>query len=178
MRIYYVSLFYRNEAIPRGTNAVFNVLSESMSQEHITIIKKLSEPKRDEELATELNVKETVVRTLLNDLHMKSLVEYERTKNKKTGWYTYTWRKRDDKIAEYIQMYIQTKIDGLNRDVDAEKNGSLFKCSCSQVNLESAMESNFVCPQCDEPYKEYSNLKDTVEVETEIARLNKLLKAF
>jgi transcription factor E len=149
-----------------------------MSQDHITLIKKLSEPKRDEELASELNVKETVVRTLLNDLHMKSLVEYERTKNKKTGWYTYTWKKRDDKITEYIQMFIQAKIDDLYRDLDAEKNGSLFKCSCSQVNLESAMESNFVCPQCDEPYKEYSNAKDTDEVEAEIARLNKLLKVF
>lgn len=160
-----------------GNDLIFSILLESMSSDHITLIKKLATPKRDEELASELNVKETVVRTLLNDLHMKSLVEYERTKNKKTGWYTYTWKMRSDKLTEYIQNYLQAKIENLQRELDAEKNGSIFKCSCSQVSLEIAMETNFVCPQCDEVYQEYSNSKDTSEIEAEIARLNKLLKA-
>jgi transcription factor E len=148
-----------------------------MSQEHVTVIQKLCEPKRDEELAAELNVKETVIRTLLNDLHMRSLVEYERTKNKKTGWYTYMWKKRDDKLAVYAQSYLQGKLDGLVSDLSAEKNGSLFKCSCSRVSLEAALESNFVCPQCDEQYKEFNGTRNLDELEAEIARVKRILNS-
>lgn len=154
-----------------------NILSESMSIDHVTIIKRLSEPKRDEEIAAELNVKETVIRTLLNDLHLKSLVEYERTKNKKTGWYTYLWKKREDKISEYIQSYLQNRLDVLSADLDTEKNGSSLKCSCSQVSLEKAIETNFVCPECDEPYMEFDNSKNVYEIEAEIARINNLLNS-
>jgi len=59
------------------------ILSETMSEGHVTVIETLSKPKHDEDIAAELNLKPTVVRTLLNDLHIKNLVEYERTKNKK-----------------------------------------------------------------------------------------------
>ncbi len=153
-----------------------DVLSESMSPEHVQIIVKLSEPKRDEELASELSVKETVIRTLLNDLHVKSLVEYERTKNKKTGWYTYLWRKRDAKLNEYIIDYLQNKLKDLQNTLDSEKNGSMFKCSCSKVSIENATETNFVCPECNEPYKESDNSTDVNEIEAEIVRINKIIE--
>lgn len=158
-------------------NLVATILSESMSPDHVTIIKRLSEPKRDEEIAAELNVKETVIRTLLNDLHLKSLVEYERTKNKKTGWYTYLWKKREDKVAEYIHSYLKNRLDDLCTGLEAEKNGSTFRCTCSMVSLEKAMETNFICPECDEPYKEFDNSKNVCEMEAEIVRINNLLKA-
>ena len=80
------------------TDTLHDILIETMSTDHITVIKLLSEPRHDEDIAGELDVKATVVRTLLNDLHAKSLVEYERTKNTKTGWYTYLWKKRNDNI--------------------------------------------------------------------------------
>lgn len=157
-------------------NLAIAILSESMSPDHVTIIKKLSEPKRDEEIAAELNVKETVIRTLLNDLHLKSLVEYERTKNKKTGWYTYLWKKREEKITEYIQNYLQNRLDILQADLDVEKNGSAFRCGCSRVSLEEATETNFVCPECNEPYMEFDNSTNVYKIEAEIVRLSNLLR--
>ena len=98
------------------------VLSDSLSEEHVTVIEQLSKPQHDEEIAADLDVKATVVRTILNDLHARSLVEYERTKNKKTGWYTYLWKKREDKINEYIQSYLHRKLESLDTQLVSEKN--------------------------------------------------------
>ncbi len=154
-----------------------NILAESMSKDHVTVIEKLSEPKRDEELAAELNVKETIVRTLLNDLHVKSLVEYERTKNKKTGWYTYLWKKRDNKVMEYINNYLQNRLDGLYQTLNEEKNGMIFKCSCSRVSFEKATNTDFICPECNEPYLAFDNSKEISEIETEIAKINNFLRS-
>jgi len=155
---------------------IVNILVESMSEDHVTIIKKLSKPKRDEELAAELNVKETIVRTLLNDLHARSLVEYERIKDKRTGWYTYLWKRRSDKIEEYISNYLHDKLNDLYRKLDEEKNGT-FRCSCSRVSLEKAMDTNFICPECNEPYVNLDNSDEISKIETEIARINNFLKS-
>jgi transcription initiation factor TFIIE subunit alpha len=156
---------------------ITNILAESMSMDHVTVIEKLSEPKRDEEIAAELNVKETIVRTLLNDLHIKSLVEYERTKNKKTGWYTYLWKKREDKLKEYINGYLQNKLDVLCHRLNEEKNGSTFKCSCSRVSFEMAIDTDFMCPECNGPYIDFDNSKEISRIEIEIAKINNLIRS-
>lgn len=156
------------------------IISESLSKEHFTVIKKLSKPKHDEDIAAELKLKATVVRTLLNDLHMKNLVEYERSKNKKTGWYTYLWKKRDDKIQEYVDSYISNKLKELNTLLELEKQGNIrFVCECDsgkRVPLEEAMETNFICPCCNTAYVESSSTEMIKKLESEIRRLKKKAK--
>lgn len=152
------------------------VLEESMSPEHVIVIQKLSKPKRDEEIASELGVKETIVRTLLNDLHAKSLVEYDRTKNKSTGWYTYIWKRRDDKIDEYIRDYLRNKLIEKITELEREKNGITFNCACSRVSLERATEFYFVCPECHEHFTEFDNSEIVKNLESEIAKINELLE--
>lgn len=161
----------------RLNNSLLNdILEESMSRDHVTVIEKLSEPKHDEDIAAELNLKATIIRTLLNELHARSLVEYERTKNKKTGWYTYLWKRRDDKIDEFIQSYLNHKLDTLNKQLQAEKYRVTFNCSCSRVDLEEAMETNFICPRCNETFVEFDNGKIIRKLKSEIRKINKLLK--
>ena len=63
----------------------------------IDVLEKLSEWRYDNDIADELDVKVVTVRRLLNELHEFDLVSYKRTKNKETGWYTYIWKKREDK---------------------------------------------------------------------------------
>lgn len=153
-----------------------NILTESMSKDHVTVVDKLSKPKHDEDIAAELNLKATVVRTLLNDLHAKSLVEYKRTKNKRTGWYTYLWKRREDKIEEFIQYYLDNRLDILNKQLQEEKYSTTFNCSCRRVPLEEAMNTNFICPECNETFVNFDNFKLIKKLESEIRRIKKLLK--
>ena len=152
------------------------ILARSMSNDHVHIINKLSEPKRDEEIATELNMKETTVRTLLNDLHGEGLVDYKRTKNKKTGWYTYTWKKRGEKIGSYVIDHLSVELQKLNDRLDREENGTILACSCSRIPLSEAMELDFLCPECNEPFQMQDNSKDMESIRKEIDSINEILQ--
>ncbi len=155
----------------------FDIISETLTKEHATIIKHLSKPTQDEEIAKELNLKATIVRTLLNDLHARNLVEYERTKNKKTGWYTYLWMAREDRLEGYIRDYLENKLNKLTIDLNSEKDLITFNCSCSRVSFEIAYENTFVCPKCNEKLGEFNNKKIVNQLRTEIAKINSLLGA-
>ena len=125
-----------------------DILIESLSDGHVAVLDKLEDPKYDEDVASELDLKATIVRTLLNDLHENGLVEYQRTKNKKTGWYTYLWVRRDDKVSEYGQKYLNSRLKRLSTQLDDETQTVTFQCACMRVPYEAAIESNFNCPVC------------------------------
>ena len=154
---------------------VRDVLVESLSDGHVNVLERLSEPKYDEDVADELKVKATVVRTLLNDLHDNSLVEYQRTKNKKTGWYTYLWVRREDKVMDYVQKYLNTQLLELNSRLDDESKNVTFQCNCMRVPYVVAIESNFVCPSCKEELIECDNSEIIDEIVSEVSRLDSLL---
>jgi len=149
------------------------VFSESLSEGHISIIRKLTQPMYDEDIAAELGIKATTVRTMLNDLHERNLVEYERIKNKATGWYTYIWKKREDKLREYIKTFLEEKINRLNEELEIERAG-VFKCSCRVVSLEEAIENNFICPNCKETFVNFNNSSKIRELKKEIERTKEL----
>ena len=151
-----------------------DILTETMTKDHMTVIETLSKPKHDEDIAAELSIKPTVVRTLLNDLHIKNLVEYERSKNKKTGWYTYLWKRREDRIDDFVQSHISGKLNDLQKQLELEKEGITFNCACNRVNLAEAMETNFTCPACSEAFTESDNGKVIKRLEIEIKKLNKI----
>ena len=153
-----------------------DVLNMSMSNDHVEIMKKLSKPKHDEDIAGELGIKATIVRTLLNDLHAKGLVEYDRMKNKKTGWYTYLWMKREDKVDEYLDGYLQETLEELNSQLESEKDTAFFGCSCSKVAMGRAMELNFMCPECNGAFTEFNNNKTVRQLNGQIAKINRILK--
>lgn len=159
----------------RKKSVLRDILVEGLSEEHVSIIEKLSEPKYDEDVAAELKLKATIVRTLLNDLHINNLVGYERSKNKKTGWYTYLWNRRDDKVREYIQSYLKKRIEELNKQLETEREGMSFNCSCNRVPFEAAVELGFKCPECNEKMGEYNNSEIVDRIVNEISKVNSLL---
>ena len=57
----------------------------------IQIYEKDNSSIRDEEMAAKLGLKVTDVRTILNRLHYRGMANYQKKRNKKTGWYSYTW---------------------------------------------------------------------------------------
>jgi len=162
---------------------IIKILEETISKEHIKILEQLREPRYDEDIAEELNEKAVTIRKLLNELHDKELVQYVRTKNPKTGWYTYVWDRRNDKILEYVKNQINDKISGIDEKLDYEKNSLMFACPCSEeyVQMTRAMEINFLCQKCDGNLIEFDNSDivrdfetDKSELETELGKINKI----
>ena len=60
-------------------------------------------PAKDEDIAKKMpDLKITEIRTILNRLHYRGIACYQKTKNPKTGWYSYTWEIKAPRIAELI----------------------------------------------------------------------------
>jgi len=121
-------------------------------------------------------VKATIVRTILNELHHNSLLEYQRTKNKRTGWYTYLWNRREDKINEFIQSYLKNKLLELNDQLNEETQTITFQCECKRVPYEIAMDTSFNCGECSNKYEEVDNSDFIDGLVGEIARVNSLIE--
>jgi len=153
------------------------VLGESLSDQHIAVIDQLTEPQYDEDVAESLGIKATIIRTLLNDLHENSLVEYHRTKNKKTGWYTYKWVRREDRIKKHIQDHLSQKISMLQEQLEQENNGLSFKCNCGIVDYHNAMENMFICQSCGSAYKRYEDGKAVDGIVQQITEINSILQS-
>ncbi|MFH1721465.1 MAG: hypothetical protein ABH950_02540 [Candidatus Altiarchaeota archaeon] len=164
------------QASKNNGKLIRSLLIESMSEDHIKIMDSLNEPKHDEDIAEELDVKATIIRTLLNDLHAENLVEYERTKNKKTGWYTYKWNRREDKVDEFVQGYLQKKLRNLNQQLDEQETGIIFSCRCENLSYDEALLKNFICEKCNSPHKEYDSAELVAKITTDIALINSLIE--
>ena len=152
-----------------------NILVESLSEDHVKVIESLSDPQYDEDISEELEIKATIVRTILNDLQSSNLVEYDRFKNKSTGWYTYLWKRRDDKVNEYINSYLQEKLMALTKELESEKTGMKFSCKCTVIPFESALDSEFSCHECGESLKEHDNSEKIDNLVSEISSVEGIL---
>ncbi|ODS35166.1 MAG: hypothetical protein A7315_14950 [Candidatus Altiarchaeales archaeon WOR_SM1_79] len=110
----------------------------------IDVLERLSDWRYDNDIAEELDVKVVTIRKLLNELHEFDLVTYRRAKNKETGWYTYIWKRREDKAADYVNEYLNFHLLNLRNNLEHEESNVWLVCSCDRVTLDCAMESNFI----------------------------------
>ena len=126
-----------------------NVAGE-MAVDLVRICEKKQGRITDEELAQKLKLKVTEVRTILNRLHYRGIAGYQKTKNKKTGWYAYTWAIKSKRIAELIIEQQEEKIQKAERKIELESNYVFFNCknACDSIPFEIAAEYHFKCPTC------------------------------
>ncbi len=106
----------------------------------------------DEQIANELGVKVTVVRAVFNRLHFWGIMDYDRTRDEETGWYTYTWHFLPEKLFEKLVEELQQEIDDIKTKIKELENVMLFECKSGHVRVpfEVAMEYGFRCPECGE----------------------------
>ncbi len=106
----------------------------------------------DEEIFNNFDddTKLTKIRSILNKLHYKGIATYERTRDKNSGWYTYTWDLKTNRIVELITQIHNESIEGYETRLENEQNYVYFQCpnNCERMPFEIASEYNFKCPEC------------------------------
>ncbi|MBN1160312.1 MAG: hypothetical protein JXA43_03760 [Candidatus Diapherotrites archaeon] len=137
----------------------------------------------DEVYAEKLSLKITEIRTILNRLHYRGLVEYQKTRDEKSGWYTYTWGIKKVEIANLLKKKLQEELEKYQEKLQANESYMMFSCSndCHKVPFEIAAEYEFRCPDCTEEMKsldeaeEAEKIRDIIdEIGVEIANINRL----
>ncbi len=116
----------------------------------VRICEKTNSRVTDEQLAKKMRLKVTEVRTILNRLHYRGIACYQKTKNKRTGWYSYTWNINSRRIVELLVDEQRESIEKLEKAQDFEKTYTYFSCrkKCASIPFEVAAEFQFKCPEC------------------------------
>ncbi len=147
----------------------------------VEVFEKKKKAITDEEIVKQFKkeaLKITEIRTILNQLHYRGIVCYQKSKNKKTGWYSYTWEIQPERIAEQIIEKKTEEINKLRKKIELESNYTMFSCKnkCNTYPFEIAAEYYFNCPQCGKPLEAINQEKEKKKTIKEIKKIEKELE--
>ncbi len=113
----------------------------------------------DEELAAQTGINLNSVRHTLYTLYEKRLAEYRRIKNNKTGWLTYLWHLRIDRVYDVIAEDMEVILEKLEAREKFEEENDFYICkSCGfMFTFSQAMDCQFQCPSCDIGLEHFDN---------------------
>jgi len=150
-------------------------LSEVFGEHGTKIIHLIDTPMEDKEISAKLDTDTSSVRTFLNELLANNLVNLYRVRHD-TGYTNYSWVRRADKIAEYVNQVMEKKIRKLDRQLNSPEE-IVFECGCARVDYGSAIEYGFYCSDCGKSFKETNPMKGSRKIKAEMKRLEGLISA-
>ena len=128
----------------------------------------------DEQIGKKMkHLKITEIRALLNRLHFHGIATYQKTRDSKSGWYSYTWSIKNPRIVELILEEHGDKVSQLEQKLDYEKEHEFFSCkkACDSLAFEIAAEYHFKCPTCGHTMDRIDNEKRVKGIKRHIKRI-------
>ncbi len=138
----------------------------------------------DEDIGKKIPLKITEIRTILNRLHYRGIACYQKTKNTKTGWYSYTWEIKNNRIAELILEKQADELGKLEKEIEFQGSHDFFSTGkdMPEYPFEIAAEYGFKCPETGKNLEAVDNkkriklLKKKIDtIKSEIAGLENLI---
>ena len=121
-----------------------------------------------------MKLKVTNVRTILNRLHYRGITNYDKTRDKQTGWYYYVWTFDVQRMVKLVIEEQSEEISFLEKKKLEIQEYSLFGCAnCDSVPFEVAMEYNFKCPNCGKTMESINQDLQKKKINKEINMLKK-----
>ena len=162
------------------TNAVVeDLITEIIGEDVLPLIRLLKNKKNVSEfkLADSLNITVNQTRNMLYRLHNYSLVTFTRKKDKKKGWYIYYWTLDLKSVKNEVIAFKKKKLGEFKARLDKESEGSYLVCpmGCTRMNMETAMEHNFSCPECNQVLQEQNNQRTIDNLKLRIAEMEEEL---
>ena len=128
----------------------------------------------DEDIEQKIKkLKITEIRSILNRLHYRGIACYNKTKNKNSGWYTYTWEIKQRRIVELIIEQHSELLQKLEQKARFEENHAFFACKkeCEETAFEIAAQYEFHCPECGDMMQPIDSTKRTKNIQGQISSL-------
>jgi transcription initiation factor TFIIE subunit alpha len=151
------------------------MLCEALGGDTVEVINIIDTPMEDKEISKELNFETSKVRVILNDLLAKNLVHLDRDRQD-TGYCYYRWVRREDKIKEYVNTYLEGKIRELGGMLP-EDDEILFECGCNRFDYGKAIELGFTCPDCGRKLSHANTGKGSRKIKDELKKLHAIRNA-
>ena len=135
----------KNESNLLSNELIQRYLTENYGRKALLLLSKIEKNESDEKLAKKANLTANETRAILNKLYEGGLVNYS-TKQSKSGWYTYLWSVRNDRLQKILEMK--------KKDVEEAKKKDVYVCpncysrSGIEYSFEEALNNKFKCLEC------------------------------
>jgi len=140
--------------------AISTSLHRLIGEEGLDLLEKFQEDGgfSDEELAEKTGINLNSVRHTLYTLYEKRLAEYRRLKNTETGWLTYLWTLRLDRVPGAVMEDMKMMLEKLEARETFEGENDFYICkNCGTFTFNEVMELDFACPRCTQPVEHFDN---------------------
>ncbi|VVC00195.1 Transcription factor E [uncultured archaeon] len=137
-------------------------------------------PVKDEEIGKKMpSLKITEIRTVLNRLHYRGIACYQKTKNIKTGWYSYTWEIKEPRIAELIIEQRSEQVEKMQKGLEFEGTHEFYSGGqgMQEYPFEIAAQYDFKDPETGKPLSLIDNKKRLKELTGKIEELKNEMSA-
>jgi len=141
-------------------DAVRAYLHRLVGDEGLDLIERFPEEGEhsDEDLAAKTGINLNSVRHTLYTLYERRLAEYHRIKNNETGWLTYLWTHRLDRVPAAIKEDMKMMLEKLEARECYEEENDFYLCkTCGTFTFNEVMELDFACPRCTQPVEHFDN---------------------
>lgn len=147
----------RNDKIFKS-EVINEKLSPMLDENGFKLIRVLMEKRKMSEfkLSEVIGIKVNKIRSILYKLQSKKIVEFSKRRDKRKGWYIYTWELKPRNIVLAVIKDLKSDIDILEKKYHVRQEGKeFFSCNeCGiQTNMLKALETNYLCPYCESPMK-------------------------
>ena len=161
---------------------IYSLFRKIVGLEGIKLVEILLEKRIvDEFKLAELMEKEVNdVRSLLYKLYMHKLVSFSRKRDRKRGWWIYSWWVDLPRVFYLVKKEKLRRLELIEERI--KKNGSveIFECPRCELKMlyEKALENMFTCPNCGVPLKAVNLeiLRDRLK--REIAKIEELERKY
>jgi transcription factor E len=150
------------DLINKDSSAIIDLLAGKRHVNEFTIAKRL-----------ELTINQT--RNILYKLSDYGLVSSIRKKDKKKGWFIYSWTINPYQALSLLEENMKKKLEILNSQLKKRKNENYYFCeTCSiEVSEEKALLEDFTCEECYEVYELSNNQEIILDLEKKIEKIKK-----
>ena len=128
-------------------------------------------------IAKKMDLTINQTRNILYKISDYGLVSSTRKKDKKKGWYTYSWKIEILKSLLFLRNDLIKKISQINNQINSRETKQFYVCErCNiEISEENAMLCDFTCKECGDIFIIKNNEKFLKDIRRNLSRLNREL---
>lgn len=102
-------------------------------------------------IAKKLDLTINQTRNILYKLSEQGMVSSTRKKDKKKGWYTYSWKIEELRALEFLKSILDKRLEQIQNQIKNRETVGYYSCTkCNiEFNEENALVQDFTCPECE-----------------------------
>ncbi len=129
-------------------------------------------------IAKKMDLTINQTRNILYKISDYGLVSFTRKKDKKKGWYTYSWKIEIFKSLLFLRKNMLKKKSQIENQINSKETRQFYVCErCNiEINEENAMFYNFTCNECGDIFVLKNNEKFLRDLRRNLSKLNKELE--